>query len=278
MRRISHLIQVIRKISSKVTEDRIDAYSAQSAFFVLLGFIPFVMLLLTLLQYTPMTEYDMLELISGFFPKEFHVYLEDVVDSVYTKSTFLLSGTILAAVWACSRAMFALSRGLNTIYGIRGKKNYFVARIRAALHILLLLVSLVLAVGLFVFGNQIHDFLLKHFVWMSVISWLIIIVRTIGTVVVLSLAFGAIYTLLPYHRRPFLTQMPGAVVAAIAWSVYSYGFSIYLQYFAGRSAIYGSLTIIVMVMLWLYFCMWLLFLGAEINVYLEKSEKISYFS
>lgn len=41
------------------------------------------------------------------------------------------------------------------------------------------------------------------------------------------------------------------------------------------SAIYGSLTTVVMVMLWLYFCMWLLFMGAEINCYLEQPEKFS---
>ena len=41
------------------------------------------------------------------------------------------------------------------------------------------------------------------------------------------------------------------------------------------AALDNMTTTIIMVMLWLYFCMWLLFMGAEINCYLEQPEKFS---
>ena len=78
------------------------------------------------------------------------------------------------------------------------------------------------------------------------------------------------YTMLPNKRRDFRKQIPGAAATSISWSLFSYGFSIYLTYAHGMSADYGSLTTVVIVMLWLYFCMWLLFLGAEINEYLNN--------
>ena len=84
--------------------------------------------------------------------------------------------------------------------------------------------------------------------------------------------FCAMYAWLPYKRQDFFSQLPGAVATSFAWSVFSYGFSVYIEYSKGMSAIYGSLTTVVMVMLWLYFCMWLLFMGAEINCYLEQPE------
>ena len=271
-----YVIQLIRwglKFSDKSVEDRVSAYSEQSAFFIIMGFIPFLMLLLTMLQYTPMTEEDLMSLLLGFFPEGFHTYLERLVESVYTKSTALISGTAIAAVWACSKAMMSISNGLNTIYDTHVKKNYFIARIRAAFYILLLLLSLILAIGLFVFGNLLHDYLLHYIPWLRAVSWLIISVRTIGTILILSMVFCAMYSLLPYERQDFFSQIPGAVATACAWSIFSYGFSIYIEYSKGMSAIYGSLTTVVMVMLWLYFCMWLLFMGAEINCYLDEPEK-----
>jgi membrane protein len=82
--------------------------------------------------------------------------------------------------------------------------------------------------------------------------------------------------MLPNGRQPFFAQLPGAMAAALSWSVFSYGFSIYLTYAPqGMSAIYGSLTTAVIIMLWLYFCMWLLFLGAEINDYLQRPENFA---
>ena len=162
MRYVIQLIRWLLRFNDKASEDRVDAYSAQSAFFIIMGFIPFVMLLLILLQYTPMKKEDVMTLLRGIFPEGFHSYLSALVGSVYTKSTALLSGTVITAVWACSKAMMSISNGLNKIYDTRIKKNYFQARFRAALYIILLLISLILAMGLFVFGNLLHDYLLHY--------------------------------------------------------------------------------------------------------------------
>ena len=178
-----------------------------SAFFIIMGFIPFVMLLLILLQYTPMTKEDVMTLLKVIFPEGFHAYLETLVGSVYTKSTALLSGTVITAVWACSKAMMSVSKGLNKIYDTKIRKNYFLARFRAALYIILLLISLILAMGLFVFGNLLHDYLLHYLPWLRAVSWLIISARTIGTILLLCMIFCAMYAWLPYKRQDFFSQL-----------------------------------------------------------------------
>lgn len=94
-----------------------------------MGFIPFVMLLLILLQYTPMTKEDVMTLLKVIFPEGFHAYLETLVGSVYTKSTALLSGTVITAVWACSKAMMSVSKGLNKIYDTKIRKKLFSGKI-----------------------------------------------------------------------------------------------------------------------------------------------------
>ena len=51
--------------------------------------------------------------------------------------------------------------------------------------------------------------------------------------------------------------------------MFSLGFSLYLDYFDGMSNMYGSLTTLILVMLWMYFCMYIVLIGAEINAYFE---------
>ena len=257
---------------NKLKKDRVDAYSAQSAFYIIMGFIPFIMLLLTLLQYTPLTPEDMMAMLMNAMPESLQGLIADAVNSVFDSSTALLSGTAIAAVWACGKAVLAVTKGLNSIHDIEETRNYVLMRVRSSFYILVMLVALVMTLGLLVFGNQIHAAIVAHMPIFKSVSGFIISVRTVAMLVILTLLFAAMYTMLPNKRQHFLGQIPGAAAASISWSVFSYGFSIYLTYAHGMSAVYGSLTTVVMMMLWLYFCMWLLFVGAEINVYLEEPE------
>ena len=66
-------------------------------------------------------------------------------------------------------------------------------------------------------------------------------------------------------------QFPGAVLASLGWTVVTFGFSIYVTYFNGFS-MYGSLTTIVILLIWLYVCMSLVLVGAYINKILVDKE------
>ena len=68
-------------------------------------------------------------------------------------------------------------------------------------------------------------------------------------------------------------QLMGAAFSAVGWMIVSWIFSVYLDIFKGFSSMYGSLTTIVLIMLWLYFCMYILLLGGEVNVILRDMEQ-----
>ena len=163
-----------------------------------------------------------------------------------------------------------MTKGLNSVYHIDETRNYFYMRLRSAFYIVFFMIALILAMVLLVFGNKIQEALLSNVPFLQQFSGFIISVRTVVTLVILALLFWGMYVLLPNRRHvQVLSQLPGAIVTAFTWSIFSYGFSIYFEMVGQMSRIYGSLTTVIMIMLWLYFCMWLLFIGAEINVYLE---------
>ena len=80
-----------------------------------------------------------------------------------------------------------------------------------------------------------------------------------------------IYKFLPNHIVQLKVQLMGAAFSAVGWMIVSWIFSVYLNIFKGFSSMYGSLTTIVLIMLWLYFCMYILLLGGEVNVILRDN-------
>ena len=85
-----------------------------------------------------------------------------------------------------------------------------------------------------------------------------------------------LYKVLPNRKATFKSQIPGALIIAVAWSIFSNGFSFYFEIFPGFSNMYGNLATIIMVMVWLYICMNRLLYGAEINAYFEKEFRIAH--
>ena len=83
------------------------------------------------------------------------------------------------------------------------------------------------------------------------------------------LVFILIFAFLPNGRNRIRDTIPGAILASLGWMTISYLFSIYVENFASLTNIYGSVYTIALAMLWLYFCLCLIFYSAAFNQYLE---------
>jgi membrane protein len=71
-----------------------------------------------------------------------------------------------------------------------------------------------------------------------------------------------------------IREAPGAFLSAAAWFLFSALFEYYVEHFGRYSYVYGSLASIIVVMLWLYFCMEILLIGAGINVLLSRKRRV----
>ena len=87
------------------------------------------------------------------------------------------------------------------------------------------------------------------------------------------LSFALIFTFLPNGCNRFRDTLPGALLASAGWLIFSWGFSVYVERFAGLQNIYGSVYSVALGMLWLYFCLCILFYGGALNQYLEDCRK-----
>ena len=132
---------------------------------------------------------------------------------------------------------------------------------------ILLAVILLLTLVLLVFGNRIYIYVQNKVTLLEQAAFLVISLRTVISFLVLTGFFWGLYLLIPNRKFNQATaELPGAILSAAGWLGFSYLYSFYIDRMSKFSAMYGSLTAIVLCMVWLYACMYIMFIGAELNV------------
>ncbi len=269
------VIQLLSGFMDRISSDHVSAYAAQAAYFLILSFIPFVLFLTTFIRYTPLTYNLVRDAIIGFVPNNLQSFLLGILGDVYMRSSAIAPITAIIALWSAGRGMQSITNGLNTIYHVKETRNWLMTRIYSVVYTMLFVISLIVSLTLLVLGTRIQAAIAKHFPIIGDILGRLIGARTLLVFAVLFLVFLFLYKVLPNRKATFKSQIPGALITAVAWSVFSYGFSIYFELVPNFSNMYGNLTAIIMVMLWLYVCMNLVLYGAETNAYFEKQFRMA---
>ena len=250
MKLIQKIIKLVRGFLKAMNEDHVGAYAAQSAYFIMLSFIPFIILLLTLIQYTTLTRADIYGAAQVIFPDSMNGFVIDIINEVYSKTAVTVSLSAITAAWSAGKGFLALMRGMNSVYDVE--------------------LNIILSLVVLVFGNSIHQAAMVHMPFLAVITGMILRLKDVVSIAFLTLVFMLLYKFVPNRKAKLLSQAPGAVFSSVCWYLFSIGFSLYVTYTPGLSNMYGSLTTIILAMLWLYFCMYIILLGAEINSYFEE--------
>lgn len=264
-------ISLIRGFLNRVGEDHVGAFAAQAAFFMIMSFIPFIMFLTAMIKYTPFTYGMLRQGILSVIPENLQEFIMGIVVEVYQRNTAVYSITSIAvAIWSSGKGLMSLINGLNSIYHVHETRNWLIRRIQAAFYTFLFAIALIGSLLILVLGNRIQMELIKYVPFLGRIIEKVISARTLIVFSALFFIFLLLYKVMPNRKATFKSQVPGALLVALAWSLFSYFFSLYFSFFPGFSNMYGSLTTVILVMLWTYVCMNLLLYGAEINAYFEN--------
>lgn len=270
-------IIMIIEFAEKVKKDRINMYSAQSSFFIIVSFFPFLMLLLCILNYTNITESYLLQLVYNALPAKTQPLIISIIDEIYHSSSFtLLSVTAVSAIWTAGKGFIAIINGLNDVYDTGGEtRNYFVVRFHSTLYTLVFMLLIISTLILMVFGNRLLGAIEIHWPFLGSVIHFFLRFRILIFVALLSLFSLSLYKFIPNRKTKLVNELPGAVFSGLGWIIFSYVFSIYVDMSSGFAVTYGSLATLVFVMLWLYACMNVLFIGAEINAYFQNRIRTS---
>ena len=266
---VIRLIRAALEMKRDMERIHVVAYAAQSAYFIMLSFLPMMIMLLSMIQYTHIGKADIYELIQEIVPVGFQSWILGIVDEMYSHTMAAVSLSAIVTAWSAGKSFMALNRGMNAICKVERNPNYILMRLRGAVYALFFVALLLVSLLLIVFGHSIHLLAEKHFPLLAIFTRILLSFRLVIMLALFILFFALLYKILPNRKAGFFEQLPGAVFASIGWYLFSFGFSMYIEWRNGRFDMYGSLTTLVLFMFWLYFVMYIVLIGMEINQWLK---------
>lgn len=261
----------IRSFARTFKSAQVTTYASSAAFYIFLSIIPIIVLLFTIVPYTPLTEEVVLKVLLEILPDSLDTFTTGIVAEVYDKNVAILSVSAVVLLWSASKGMQAITLGLNSINGVKETRNFFLMRMEACLYTVILLVLMILSLGLFVFGSFIMEQLVLRMhidrIYQVLVEW-----RFLVEWIFYAIPISFFYAWVPNKRTKPHTQWRGAAFTGVTWTLFSYAFSLYLNVFPAFS-IYGSLTTVIITLFWLFVAMNILFLGALLNVFCRNGDK-----
>ncbi len=257
-----------KAFAREMTRNQISMLASGATFFFFLSLIPILMLLCSILPYTPLSETDFILFIETILPSVISPWMKELIREVYDKSPAVISISAVITLWSASRGILGIMRGMNQVNRVQENRNFILLRMIASLYTIMMLFSILFFLGIMVFGRVLSELLEVHFKEISYVVNFLMRFRFLYAITILTILFMLLYKWIPNKKLKLFPQLPGAVVCSVGWALFSDGYSYYI---AGNETfgIYGSLTTIIIGLLWLYVCIYLFLLGAEINIFIR---------
>ncbi len=250
---------------------RIPLHAANTGFFLILSLFPALVLLLSLLRHTALDVHSLLLFLEGFVPQALLPEAELLILDVYQGTAGAWLGiSAVTALWSASRGIYGLLTGLNAIYRVPESRGYLKTRLLCAAYTFGFLIVLLLTLTLHLFGTQLVTALQSSALPFFRFLTAVVDLRFFLLVCLQTALFSALFLALPNRKASLKTVLPGALLASIGWLVFSHLFSLYVAHLPGYAGVYGSVYSLALAMLWLYFCISILFYGGVLNALLEE--------
>ncbi|SMP64968.1 YihY/virulence factor BrkB family protein [Anoxynatronum buryatiense] len=269
-------VKALRLLGNRIQENELTALAAQSTYYLVLSFFPFLIFLITLISYTPLLQEEVLYQLQPFLPQEaFELVMRNVQQMMDMPRGTLMSTGMITTVFLASNGVAALLRGINKAFRNQEKRPFWKVRGMALIFTLVLAFTILLSLLMLVFGQLIGTYLFELLgisqLFRKTWQW----ARIAASLAVMILVFTLFYTFSPQQRIKLRESFPGAVFTTIGWLVLSYGFAHYVNTFGNYSVTYGSIGGIIVLLTWLYLSSIVILLGGEINAWRlrDKLEK-----
>ena len=272
MEKIKRTYERFMKMQEYLGLREVSAVAASSAFWFFLSLVPMVILAVSILPYTSLSEEQLLHYLSFIIPGSGMDLIALIVADVYRGSLAILSVSLIATLWSAAKGFSSLLFGLEEVYKHAQRPGFLLRRAMGMIYTVGMYVFMLLSIVIGGFGKQLRKLaerflpmLHGFFVWLLNFRFLVVIA-------LLTVFFSAIYLRGSGRRLPVREVIPGAILSSVSWSLLTWAFSAWVT--STRFGTYGSLATVVVVMLWMYWCMYILLLGACINRAIPKDRPL----
>ena len=266
----------VHSVAARMKKARVLTYAAAAVYHMFIALPPLLMLILSLIRFLPITQEDVMKVFSGTLPEQAFSFINSITTSIFNSSRAVTVFSSVLLLVSASGSMRSLMKGLDEVYGADRRQPFPVFAAWAVLYTLLFLLMILLSLLLLVYGSGLLDYLRGRLLesQRSLANALAFLenFRYLLFAALLTPVFVFFYHQLPAGKRKLERQWPGALFSAVTWAIFSWGFSVYTSV-SNRFGAYGYLGTIMVVMMWLYYCMTFFLIGGCLNVFIEKRRR-----
>lgn len=266
-----------KRVWAEIQQDDVFGRAAQLSYYFLLALFPLLIFLTSVIGIVIGKESGIRQSLFSYLSQVMPPAAFELIQSTMQEVSAASSGSkisfgILAALWAASNGMGAITEALNVAYDVKESRPWWKQRLAAIGLTITLSVLIITALVIVLSGGKIVDGLAASYAFGSVFTLTWKILQWPIVLAAMLLAFAMIYYFGPDVRdQKWVWITPGAVLGVMLWLLVSYAFRIYLDFFDSYSKTYGSLGAVIILMLWLYFTGLAVLIGGEVNAEIEHA-------
>lgn len=264
---IKNFIEVFKNFNKK----DLTSFAGLATYNLILSFFPFLIMLIAILNYTPINNDEVLIQILSFIPKTSYDLVLAIINEIKLKdSQTLVSLGLLSSIWVSSNGTKALIKGVSKSYDETKKINFIKIRIISVVMTFCFALSIVLLILFIVFGKHIAYFIFNFIKVPKIFITPWYFVKYFMPLVFIIFILTIFYKFCDIKKRPMKKFYKGALFSSVIWIFMSILFSFYVNNFSNYNKMYGSIGGIIALLLWLYLSSIIVLLGAEYNNVVEK--------
>lgn len=273
---MSKFIKRLQLILAKMDKDNITAFAAQTAFFLILSSVPFMLLVVTIIQNTFISVQSIVKFIELLLPEEFAPYALQLMARLLRNSAGTISFSVVMALWSSSNGMQCLSNALIQIYSGDTKKPAWIKlKLRSIICTILVLFGIFFGIVFTMFGKQLLALITKSFHFEPILLTLTVSARHLILFLILFILFLLALRFFPNKKARLVDRIPAAFFSSLLWILLSLGISAFSKVFGNSStSIYGNLATVTLLLFWIYFGIYLFLIVCVIDdLYGKKIHK-----
>ena len=258
----------IEQLLYRFDDDGVTAIGAQLAYYLTLAIFPFIIFFLSILQFTPLADVNVLQKLLSPLPEETGKLLYELINNIIKDGSMaLLSFGAIGSIWSSSNGVMAVMKAVNRALDLDEDRPYIKLKGLSILFTIGLFLILIITFAVLIFGEVIFDALFVSYTWPTVVIWKILklLIPLVFMVLVITILYKYSPSIKEGVKIEFSESIPGAMFASLLWIILSIVFSFYVSNFGNYSKTYGSLGGIIVFLLWLYMSSIVIVLGAEVN-------------
>ncbi|MGH8900484.1 MAG: YihY/virulence factor BrkB family protein [Egibacteraceae bacterium] len=267
---------ILGRVKAGIRNDNVTLLAAGVAFYATLALFPTVIAAVTLygLVGDPAQVEQQIGSLVGGMPQAGPIILNQIRKAVASSSSVSLSigaiAGLVGALYSASVGVNGIVRGVNVVYCEHETRGFLEVRVLALLLTLGALVAGLIAIGLVAVLPAVVGSLglgPSGETLAKLLRWPIL-------AVLMAAGLALIYRYAPDRQNARLEWVSwGAVIATVLWLGGSALFSLYMSNFNRYGAAYGSISGIIILLLWLFLSSFVVLLGAEINAEMERQTR-----